>query len=317
MQGSFSLDILTSLTAAGCYLSAAPRSKGTKILVCFHDSPQSSTMPLSQIQPCNKPVLLLGELDQIICELKSCSDQSVPEACNVHFLHAKSSEDVLNEAKRLNLISESTFTSMRLLQMKEQKNFNSKMEGESSCDTRHEKAFSSVSHITLRHGELCYFMSRFLVTWEVCRDALKDEFSWSCKKFYQESAGNQDHLCQFCMIGQVKSITIRHMVDADWLYLAKILQDFQDHGDASVKNLEQNVTGKVKCSSYMQLSAKKALQALKSIPVSARRALPVVVTPHDLLLSIPSIGFSCCPCLLVTAVFKPRVPLGGGYSSYI
>lgn len=237
-------------------------------------------MPLSRIQARNKPTLLLGESEQIISDLKSCSDQSVPEACNVHFLHAESSEDVLNEARRLSLISESTFTSMRSLQMEEQKNFNAKTEGESSCHTRREKAFSSASNIALRHGELCYFMSRFLVAWEVNRDALKDELSWSCKKFYQDSAGNQDHLCQICMIGQV-SIAIRHMVDADWLYLAKILQEFQDHGDASVKD---NV---VKCSAYMQLSAKKALQELKSIPVSARRALPVVVSSHNLLLNIP------------------------------
>ena len=286
----------TSLTAAGCYLSAAPRSKGKKILVCSHNSPQSSTVPLSHVYLCNDQNVLPGEIDEIISALKSYSDQSVREPFSVNFLHAKSSEDVLNEAEKLNLISESTFASMRMLQMEEQKNFKSKPESELTCESRHNKTFSS-SHITLRHGESCHFMSRFLVTWQVYRDALNKGFSSRGNNFYQESAGNQNHLCQFCTTSQVNSIAIRHMVDADWLYLAKVsnghsVQVFQDDVDASLLKLEQNVTGDLECSVYMQLSAKKALQSLKSIPVSARRALPVVINSHDLLLSIPVCVFS-------------------------
>ncbi|KAG0491863.1 hypothetical protein HPP92_005261 [Vanilla planifolia] len=44
---------------------------------------------------------------------------------------------------------------------------------------------------------------------------------------------------------------------------------------------------------------------------AARRALPVLASSHDLPVSIPSIGFSSCPCLQIDAEFMPRVPLGG------
>ncbi|ONK67035.1 uncharacterized protein A4U43_C06F14890 [Asparagus officinalis] len=282
----------TSLTAAGCYLSPAPQSKGKKILVSSHDSPQSSTASSSHTQPFNKQPLLPGEIDQIISHLKSCSDKYIPEAHDVHFLHAKSPEDVLNEAKRLNLISESTLSTMQLLQMEERNKFISKPECESSCKSWHEKGVSSSSYITLSQGESCHFMSRFLVAYEVCRGALEDGLYSSSSSLYQESVDNQDHLCQFCMSGQMNSITIRHMVNADWLYLAKVSNrqsrlDFQDNTNAPVMNFEQILSREVQCSAHMRVSAKKALQTLKSIPVSARRALPVVVNSCDLLLSIP------------------------------
>ncbi|CAO2045371.1 unnamed protein product [Urochloa humidicola] len=68
---------------------------------------------------------------------------------------------------------------------------------------------------------------------------------------------------------------------------------------------------------YLQRSAHKALQNLRSIPAAARRTLPVLTNAQGDIVCIPSIGFRCCPSLSIEAVFYPRVPLGGGYSSYL
>ncbi|CAI9758981.1 unnamed protein product [Fraxinus pennsylvanica] len=44
---------------------------------------------------------------------------------------------------------------------------------------------------------------------------------------------------------------------------------------------------------------------------------PVLVNPQGVLLNIPGIDFTHCPCLMVSAVFKPSISLGGGHSSYL
>ncbi|XP_047326180.1 uncharacterized protein LOC124929838 [Impatiens glandulifera] len=86
-------------------------------------------------------------------------------------------------------------------------------------------------------------------------------------------------------------VRVRQMVDSDWLYLAKLCQNRPE--------------------------VDKYLQSLKAIPVAVRRGLPVLVNPEGLLLSIPSIGYNHCSCMKVSADFRPRVPLGGGYSSFV
>ncbi|XP_038985030.1 uncharacterized protein LOC103710905 isoform X2 [Phoenix dactylifera] len=300
----------TSLTAAGCYLCPAPQSKGMKILISFSaSSPQPTRVELSYKCSCEEQQSKLpSEIDKIIMSAKSFSDQSVPDASIVPFMHAKSSMTILSEAKRLNLISESTFKNICLLQEEELEKFGTKTETKLDDQLRDMKPAPS---ITLNPGESCHFMSRFLVTWKLRKDVTEDQLSWN---------RNQGHLCQFCMIDQEKTGAVRHMVDADWLFLAELskslkMEECQDNSNAAIYN--QDVAQKAQCSRYMQLSAQGAIQALKSIPVSARRALPVIVNSQGLLLSIPSICFRCCPCLSVDAVFRPRVPLGGGYSSYI
>ncbi|KAI3524617.1 hypothetical protein L1887_03276 [Cichorium endivia] len=102
-----------------------------------------------------------------------------------------------------------------------------------------------------------------------------------------------------CVSGQYSVMEVRHMVDDDWLYLSKLSKS---------ENL---------CSDFVKVSALEALRVLKSIPVAARRSLPVIVDPQGQILSIPNVGFSICTCLKVSVKFSPRVPLGGGYSSFL
>ncbi|KAJ6799397.1 uncharacterized protein M6B38_207865 [Iris pallida] len=249
---------------------------------------------------------------------KSLSDQSILKASSIYFLHSKSSGDILSEAKRMNLISESTFTSIHLLEKEERKNFTSKSAVEPDHDSRHEMKLDGVSSLKLHYGQSVHFMERFLLTWKHYKDITEHG---ALKNTDHRSGGSRDHLCELCM-SQEKTFVVRHMVDADWLYLAELSknqapEDGHHGAGDSVHKLEHSSTGIMQSSNYVQISAQKALQALKSIPASARRSLPVIVNSQDLLLSIPSICFSRCPLLSVAVVFRPRVPLGGGYSSYI
>lgn len=268
----------------------------------------SSLCTSSHKDPCNdRSFLLADEVNQIILDAKLHSDKYITEACDIHFLYAKPSENILLKAREINLISESTFLGVHLLQMEENKKFTSQSDSTSKNEFKHRNHDYS-PQIIMHQGESCHFMNRFLVTWDVCKTVQRNGFS----------VGRKDHTCLFCMSEQVESVTVRSMVEADWLYLAETVQKYsvKGHSDKSLSDCEQSLRN-CSCSSYMMLSAKEALKAIKSFPVSARRSLPVIVNSTDIILNIPSISYSCCPYLSVSAVFKPRVLLGGGYSSYI
>ncbi|KAJ0962904.1 hypothetical protein J5N97_028026 [Dioscorea zingiberensis] len=312
----------TSLTVSGCYISPAPRSKGMKLLVsCSVDSPQSSTMRLSYTYPsCEQQPSFLREVDEIIMGAKLSSDQSVLDNSGVPFLRSKSSKAFLAEAKKLDLISETTLASILSLQSEEAKNFNTKAEVDIDHNSNYKMKSGNATNLEFHPGLSCHFMSRFLVTWELSKAFTEDKFGSRLDGSHLSTKDDGDHYWSFCNISQWKSLMIRHMVDSDWLYLAEVAErnttkDHQHHLDHSVLELKQNELAD-QCTTYMRLSAQKALRALKFIPVSARKALPVLVDSHDLLVCAPSIGFKCCPNLLIYAIFKPRIPLGGGYASY-
>lgn len=296
----------TSLTAAGCYLCPAPGSKGTKTLVCCSvDCPLPSAMePFNACTYGQQEPHVPCELEQVIADGKLYSDHLVLDESSVHFLNV-TSESVLTEAKRLGLLSESTYRSIFLLQREETKRFKSKTE--SSLDSEFKHEFTSVDRLQskpLQQGYAGYFMGRYFVTWKL------NEQSWQCQ-------------CRSCVVGPDMVAEVRHMVESDWLHLAKLLKclstsdEFQKQRVLSADRVEQKPDVNDRYSEYARISAEIALPSLKSIPVAARGGLPVLVNPHGLLLSIPSIGFKCCPRLDVSAEFKPRVPLGGGYSSFI
>ncbi|KAM0933152.1 putative tRNA(Ile)-lysidine synthetase [Dioscorea sansibarensis] len=313
----------TSLTVAGCYISPAPRSKGLKVLVsCSVDSPRSSRMRLSYAYPLlGQQPSFVREVDEIIMDAKSYSDQSISDDSDVPFLHSKSSKAFLAEAKKLDLISESTLASILSLQTEEAKNFNVKAEIDTD-NFNYKMKFGNATIIEIYPGFSCHFMSRFLVTWKLVEDVTEDEIALSLGGSHLSRKDDDGHRCSFCTINLERVLVIRHMVDSDWLYLAKMstsneVKEHQHDVDCSKCKLKRNELAEDLCTPYMQLSAQRALGALKSIPVSARKALPVLVDSQDLPVSIPSIGFKRCPYLLVDVVFKPRIPLGGGYASYI
>ncbi|XP_043724578.1 uncharacterized protein LOC122671439 [Telopea speciosissima] len=311
----------SSLTAAGCYLCAAPGSKGTKILVCCSpNSPRPAKIESSWIYSCEEQKHCVpSEIDQIIVDGRSYLEKSISE---VLFLDATSPEYLLNEAKRLKILSDLSHRSILSLQQEEIKHFRSKTEVTSEPEIMHEQESVSPSEL-LESGNFCHFMNRFLVTWKLWGTSTKDLSCMenTCSQWDSECQ-SKDYCCGSCVVGHGTVARVRYMIDADWLYLYNLskcqkTEECQQQ-EIPAGSKKDQVTERTKfCSEYMRISAQIAVKSLKSIPVSARRSLPVLVNPQGLLLSIPSICFKHCPNLRASAVFKPRVPLGGGHSSFI
>ncbi|GLT48580.1 hypothetical protein SLA2020_221970 [Shorea laevis] len=309
-----------SLTAAGCYLSPAPGSKGTKALVCCSvECPLPSKsevfyMHSNEVYKDCDP----NELEHIIANGESYSNNLVPDASEVHFLHLGSSS-VLDDARRLDILSETSYGNILLLQSEEVRHFRSKTDVNFDYEAREVENVSESPSELLQPGQTCYFMNRFIVTWKLRKGISSKAFAGetSCKT----NLGGESHLnhCSYCAIGDDSVAEVRHMIEADWLYLAELSKcpgTENKNVQASIK-ANQMMDKKMPCQDYSRLSVQKALRSLKSIPLAARRSLPVLVNPHGVLISVPSIGFTHCPCLRLSVVFKPRVPLGGGHSSFI
>ncbi|XP_065849237.1 uncharacterized protein [Euphorbia lathyris] len=306
----------TSLTAAGCYLCPAPGSRGTKVVVCCSvDCPMPSKMELTcidsdqeqrQYVPC--------ELEKIIADAKSCSDHFSPDPSEVYFLES-TSESVLTEAKRLNIISESTYRNVLSLQKEELEHFKAKLKDGVDCESKNEvQSIIASLRQTIRPGQTCFFINRFLVKWEYDTTDLE-------KTYYEGDSrrANSDHCSLFCKFDRDMGAEVRPMIESDWLYLAKLSKcpSLNDLDEEIIYEMEPKTEKKNLYFDYLRFSAERSLTTLKSIPVAARRSLPVLVDHRGRLLSIPSIGFNICHCLKVSCVFKPRVPLGGGYSSFM
>ncbi|KAF5748584.1 hypothetical protein HS088_TW04G00542 [Tripterygium wilfordii] len=313
----------TSLTVAGCYLCPAPGSKGAKFLACCSTNP----LPL-QMEVFDSPSheeekqYISSELKQILLDGKAYSDNLVPDASDVHFLDI-TSQSVLTEAKRLNIISEPTYQSVLLLQKEEMGHFKSKTEVTVDCDSKDEiKCVDTSSSVRLQPGQTCYFMNRFFVTWELKNNGFGSGHSRECYRDGDFTEETQQCNCLSCVFDSEMGAEVRHMIESDWLFLAKLsqslsLQHAQQESILSDSKTDQIMQKSNPCLDYARSLAQRALWLLKSIPVAARRSLPVLVNSQGLLLSIPSIGFQQCPSVIVSASFKPRVPLGGGRSSFI
>ncbi|XP_050367181.1 uncharacterized protein LOC126785500 isoform X2 [Argentina anserina] len=302
----------TSLTAAGCFLSPAPGSRGMKALVCCSvDSPLPLNVGLShQHFHTEQEHSTSGDIEKIISDGRSYADRLVPNASDVPFLEV-TSDSVLAEARRLGMISESTHTYILSLQKEETEHFKSKSEVKADYKTKHGvNSVSTSPSEPLRPGQIYCFMNRFFITWklsEVSEEALEGQSRRGCKS---------------CIVGHDTVLDVRNMSEQDWLYLSDLSKsctsgNLQEQSNSLDSNLEQRKEETDKCLDYARISAQRGLQSLKSIPAAARRSLPVLVNSRGLLLSIPSIGFQGCSCLMVTATFKPKVPLGGDHSSFI
>ncbi|KAL6629450.1 hypothetical protein ACP70R_029215 [Stipagrostis hirtigluma subsp. patula] len=298
-----------ALTVAGCYLCAAPKSKGTKVLVCCSvDWIESSSVELSYKCSYEEQASPVPEIDQIILEAR-CSSQFVEKCSHMPFVYSKSSIDFLNKAKDLNIIDESTLENLCYLRAEENEKFIKKKEHTHDEQYYEKTKFPERKLLNLCPGETCHFMGRFLITWKAPKVV-----NGIC--LYD----NKEYLSKYCTVNQHGSLEIRHMFDTDWLYLAEVtgshsVEENPDDSKASRNRLETDRL--LQHSRYMQQSAHKALQMLKCIPAAVRRTLPVLTNSQGDIISIPSIGFRCCPSLSIEAVFYPRVPLDGGYNSYL
>lgn len=298
------ISLQTSFTAAGCYLCPAPGSKGTKLLVCCSvSSPLPSKMELFYRHSSEtRKHFIPSEVEQIIADAKANSNILVPDTSDVQFLDLASPESILIEAKRHNILSESTYGYIISLQEDEAKHFKSKTKTASNNDLGKHGGHTACTSLPqpLKPGQICYFMDRFIISWNLSNSISID------KSTVEETNCNWDltrksmhHCCRHCMVGHDMVAEVRHMIDADWLYLGKLSkhQNLEDGLQERVilATAMENITEEtILCADYAMLSAQKALQLLKSIPVAARRSLPVLVNSHAQLLCIPvCLSFIC------------------------
>ncbi|KAI5320477.1 PREDICTED: tRNA lysidine(34) synthetase TilS [Prunus dulcis] len=313
----------TSLTAAGCYLSPAPGSRGMKALVCSSvDCPLPSKMESSHLHfQAEQENCTSDEIGKIIADGKSYADSLITDASDVHFLEG-TSESVLTGARNLGMLSESTLSNILLLQKEEIQNFKSKSKVAADYKSEHGvKSVSTSRSEPLHPGQICCFMNRFFVTWKLSEEVTENATSEEANSD-GVLKGQSRGCCRSCVFGHDMMVEVRNLTEPDWLYLANLSrsrtsENFQEWRHSLDSKVEQTEEKTNECPDYARLSAQRALVSLKSIPLAARRGLPVLVNSQGLLLSIPSIGFKHCPCLMVSATFKPKVPLGGGHSSFI
>ncbi|XP_062090785.1 uncharacterized protein LOC133797041 [Humulus lupulus] len=306
----------TSLTAAGCYLCPAPASRGTKALVCCSaDCPLPQSIEFLDAQSyTNHQHHTADDIEQILADSKSHFSRLVPDASEVHFLDT-ASESVLTKARRLNMLSESTYKNIILLQSEEVKHFRSKKKVVPESESKDKVKSISMYSEPLCPGQICSFMNRFFVTWKPSKEIPVSAISEKADCHDDMGGGTLCCHCNACVVGKDMVPEVRHMCESDWLYLADLLKS-----PISENSQQKNIVSTDRtniCLDHARVSAQRALLILKSIPAAARRGLPVLVNDQGLLLSIPSIGFKYCPRLDVAAVFKPRVPLGGGHSLFV
>ncbi|KAL3535745.1 hypothetical protein ACH5RR_004206 [Cinchona calisaya] len=136
------------------------------------------------------------------------------------------------------------------------------------------KSVDMTSNTVIYPGQVGYFMSRFLITWNPSRK-MPYELSFSNDTNYDKEleVGRQQY-CNSCVVDHENIAEIRSMVDSDWLYLGKLSKS-QNMENSPEQPLSSRATeqeaGKIKSwSEFVKLSVKRALQSLKFIPVSAR-----------------------------------------------
>jgi hypothetical protein len=218
------------------------------------------------------------EIDHVTLEARLYSNQFL-QSSSIPFLSCKSSTDVLNRAKDLNIIGDFSLEKLLNLQTEEHQKF-------TTTEHKHEEqylektSFPDVKVLCLWPGETCHFMSRFLITW----NALEAVSNGIC------SYDSQKRICQHFEVNQYGSLAVRGMFDTDWLFLAEVsrihsVEENQNVSKVSSEKLKDDEL--LKHSRYLQLSATKALEVLRSIPASARRTLPVLTNSQGDILSIP------------------------------
>ena len=215
------------------------------------DSPRPSDADTpSYKRSLNQPDFPSTEIDEIISAAKLLHSQSF-HLPDLQFLPKSTSpEGILKEAMKFNIISESTYNIILSLQKEESEAFRASVGSKDITEAKHRAKSAYIPMVELNPGDSCHFMGRFMVSWEHPRG---------------------QNPCQSCLADH-GAVFIRHMVDADWLYLV---------------NLPNVKTAPHQCLDYGQKSAQKALELLKSIPARARRGLPVLVNSQGLPLSIP------------------------------
>ncbi|XP_047170990.1 uncharacterized protein LOC124839274 [Vigna umbellata] len=313
-----------SITIAGCYLCPDPGSKGSRLLVCCCSDDCALPLKMEYFESLSygqEVHCVANELEKIIEDDHSFANHFVPDSSDVHFLDVNPTL-ILTEAKMLNIITESTYNDILALQKQETAYFRSTTETISDSASKHGVETVAPFRKSLQPGQFYYFMNRFILRWSLKNKIDEDELSGLVDYEMDLSEEARSFCCTSCVVGHNEVLKVRQMIESDWLYLAELSKyplskNSIQYDVKSVNETKQIMYRTSPCLHYASVSAKQALHKLKAIPVAARRSLPVLITEQGQLQSIPSVNFKHCPFLMVHMEFRPKIPLGGGHTSFI
>ncbi|BAU02872.1 hypothetical protein VIGAN_11246700 [Vigna angularis var. angularis] len=280
-----------SITIAGCYLCPDPGSKGSRLLVCCCSDDCALPLKMEYFESLSygqEVHCVANELEKIIEDDHSFANHFVPDSSD----------------------------------KQETAYFRSTTETISDSASKHGVETVAPFRKSLQPGQFYYFMNRFILRWSLKNKIDEDELSGLVDYEMDLSEEARSFCCTSCVVGHNEVLKVRQMIESDWLYLAELSKyplskNSIQYDVKSVNETKQIMYRTSPCLHYASVSAKQALHKLKSIPVAARRTLPVLITEQGQLQSIPSVNFKHCPFLMVHMEFRPKIPLGGGHTSFI
>ncbi|KAG0572708.1 hypothetical protein KC19_VG119200 [Ceratodon purpureus] len=339
-----------AFTLAGCHVSPAPGSKGSRVMVCL--SPESPTPALGSdlISWESGPVLASKKRD--LGGLNS-EDAAYYNDGKKLILDARSgAPSVLEQGRKLGLVSDGVAALLELLKKEIAETMGKTIEDCKKSEPPNNQLIYGMDNPKqmLPLGHTCFFMSRFLVSWEP--KAIPAKLN---EVQYMTLSGDQRGRC--CLLRDKPAAWVRHYEDTDFDHLQNALKiSFKTKVDDKVSSwcvyrFESDLYGadeekrqemqlelaksplkrdtsrkprprknpKVKpiyCGGYVTSKAQRALAILRCIPKPVLRGLPVLVSAEGLLLAIPTLDFQRCPLVSFSAVLCSRIPLGGGQSSW-
>ena len=320
------IDVQEAFTLAGCHVSPAPGSKGSRVMVCL--SPESPTPALGSdlISWESSSVLASAKLDIGGAQLLNSEDSAVYEDGKKPILDASSgAPSVLEQGRELGLVSEGVAALLNSLKNEIAESMSKTVANLKKSEPRHNQLIHGLDnrYQMLPLGHTCFFMNRFLVSWEPKATPAKSN-QVKCMTL----SGDQRGRC--CLLRDKPAVQIRHYEDADFDHLTRVLKtSFKTKKDDKVSSwcvyqresdlygtdeerrlnmqlelakypLKRDTSQKprprknkkpkpepVYCGGYVTSKAQRALAILRCIPKPVRRGLPVLMSAEGLLLAIP------------------------------
>ncbi|KAJ7516411.1 hypothetical protein O6H91_22G057500 [Diphasiastrum complanatum] len=328
MKGAF--------TAAGCYLIAKPRSKGSKVLITFSpDSPQPSRYQsikddftdenLSQDLEHNLHGMKSNQSCQICIHDKKNGVFTSTEASETNILTPGKCKYVMDRFKVSWWQKGSTYRRDCMLglflpeyndrQLQHGTDSISKEANIEGCNFWANNRYVEVRHF--EEKDISY-LSEITKSVGFVEKDISYQKSLGCPSKNLEKPENA--------MGPSSGSHIRHysQIVSKCSFKGSPRKDKGHHralciscGFEKTPDSKTALTNIESCGEYMKSKAKEALSLIKLIPRPVIRGLPVFVNNCGVLLAIPNIGFQCCRFQHISAKFSPRFPLGGGISSWL
>ncbi|MCO5564533.1 hypothetical protein L7F22_018195 [Adiantum nelumboides] len=335
-----------TLTLAGCNICMEPGSKQSRIIVCPSCDSKSpgSVQPSNAVWPWDPGTsggfcsVGLHRSETLVATAYS-SDNITKSDSVTRFMKVESSLQFLTEARGLGMLSDRSFMALYALLDKLSLKSTSNLE-EENVPKKHVGIGGTRSiDLEVPRGHACYFMNRFWIAWGT-------RTKFEVMSYTPQLAQGCEPVLKECLCMQTESsLWTRNMEEKDWIFLSQCVERKRNVLDLSscncnykgsafwaissrngtqcqveshkITGTQHEVHASPCCVDCFGKRAHDAVAKLKRIPVLARRGLPVFVTAQGALISIPSLGFSLCPNIWSLSRFCPKVPLGGGTSSWL